>query len=181
MRDEIQEALDLGQAHRWDEAIARMKRVVDEEPTADHWAYLGTTYRSCSRWGEADAAYACALAIDARHVGALWGLGLSRGMQGDTEGAAEMLGQSVEMAPRFAPPRFQLALTLLERGDDAGALAHADAVRQLDERTAAKLDAILRERGLLPGCHQIASGSFARSFASTSSSVPFASLRNSVS
>lgn len=128
-----------------------MKAVVGEEPTAEHWAYLGTTYRSCSRWEEADGAYARALAIDARHVGALWGLGLSRGMQGDTQGAAEMLGRAVEVAPRFAPARFQLALTLLERGDETGALAHAEIVRGLDERTAAKLDAILGERGLLPG------------------------------
>lgn len=141
----------LGKDGRWDEAIARMKAVVNEEPTADHWAYLGTTYRSCSRWDEADEAYARSLAIDARHVGALWGLGLSRGMQGDTEGAAEMLGQAVEVAPQFAPPRFQLALTLLERGDEVNALAHADLVRKLDERYAAKLDAILDERGLLPG------------------------------
>ncbi len=151
MRKEIQEALDLGRADQWDEAIVKMKLVVDEEPTADHWAYLGTTYRSCSRWDEADAAYARALAADPRHVGALWGLGLSRGMQGDTEGAAEMLGEAVEVAPRFAPPRFQLALTLLERGGDAGALAHADVVRELDARYASKLDAILRERGLLSG------------------------------
>lgn len=151
MRDEIREALELGKADRWDEAIVRMKLVVDDEPTADHWAYLGTTYRSCSRWEEADLAYARALAIDARHVGTLWGLGLSRGMQGDTEGAAEILGRAVEVAPRFAPPRFQLALTLLERGDEAGALAHAGVVRGLDERYAATLDAILGERGLLPG------------------------------
>jgi tetratricopeptide (TPR) repeat protein len=151
VRREIQEALELGRADRWDEAIAKVKDVVAEEPTADHWAYLGTTYRSCSRWEEADAAYARALAVDAAHVGALWGLGLSRGMQGDTEGAAEMLGQAVEAAPRFAPPRFQLALTLLEQGDEAGALRHADVVRALDDRYAAKLDAILRERGLLPG------------------------------
>lgn len=151
MRREIQDALELGRADRWDEAIAMMKRVVDEEPTADHWAYLGTTYRSCSRWDEADEAYAHALGADAAHVGALWGLGLSRGMQGDTEGAAEMLGKAVGLAPRFAPPRFQLALTLLEQGDEAGALAHAGIVRELDVRYAAKLDAILRERGLLPG------------------------------
>lgn len=45
----------------------------------------------------------------------------------------------------------QLALTLLEQGDEPGALAHAEVVRELDERTAKKLDAILRERGLLPG------------------------------
>lgn len=127
-----------------------MKLVVDEEPTADHWAYLGTTFRSCSRWEEADGAYARALATDASHVGALWGLGFSRGMQGDTEGAAEMLGLAVEAAPRFAPPRFQLALTLLERGDEAGALAHAGVVRELDVRYAAKLDTVLLERGLLP-------------------------------
>ncbi len=151
MRREIQEALELGKSNRWDEAIAKMKAVVDEEPTADHWAYLGTTYRSCSRWDEADGAYGKALALERRHVGALWGLGLSRGMQGDTEGAAEMLGEAVDAAPRFAPPRFQLALTLLAQGDDAGALAHAEVVRGLDERYAAKLDAILRERGLLPG------------------------------
>ena len=128
-----------------------MKLVVDEEPTPDHWAYLGTTYRSCSRWDEADEAYARALAIDARHVGALWGLGLSRGMQGDTEGAAEMLGKAVGLAPRFAPPRFHFDMTLLEQGDDAGALAHAGILRELDVRYAAKLDAFLRERGLLPG------------------------------
>jgi Tfp pilus assembly protein PilF len=72
-------------------------------------------------------------------------------MQGDTQGAAEMLGQAVEVAPRFAPPRFQLALTLLERRDETGALAHAEVVRGLDERYAAKLDAILGERGLLRG------------------------------
>jgi hypothetical protein len=72
-------------------------------------------------------------------------------MQGDTEGAAEMLGEAVDAAPRFAPPRFQLALTLLAQGDDAGALAHAGVVRELDGRYAAKLDAILRERGLLSG------------------------------
>ena len=71
-------------------------------------------------------------------------------MQGDTDGAAEMLGRAVEAAPRFAPPRFQLALTLLERGDEASALAHAGVVRGLDARYAAKLDAILRGRGLLP-------------------------------
>lgn len=151
MRREIQDALELGRADRWDEAIAKMKAVVDEEPTADQWAYLGTAFRSCSRWEEADAAYARALAADAAHVGALWGLGLSRGMQGDTEGAAEMLGQAVEVAPRFAPPRFQLALTLLEQGDEVSALAHAEVVRALDERYASKLDAILGERGLLPG------------------------------
>jgi len=151
VRREIQDALELGRADRWDEAIAKMKLVVDGEPTADHWAYLGTTYRSCSRWEEGDAAYAKALALDRHHVGALWGLGLSRGMQGDTEGAAEMLGQAVEASPRFAPPRFQLALTLLERGDEPEALAHAEVVRELDERYAKKLDAILRERGLLPG------------------------------
>ncbi|MBK9088671.1 MAG: tetratricopeptide repeat protein [Holophagales bacterium] len=151
MRREIQEALDLGKANRWDEAIAKMKAVVDEEPTADHWAYLGTTYRSCSRWDEADGAYGKALALERRHVGALWGLGLSRGMQGDTEGAAEMLGEAVDAAPRFAPPRFQLALTLLAQGDDAGALAHAEVLRELDGRYAAKLDACLRERGLLSG------------------------------
>lgn len=126
-----------------------MKLVVASEPTADHWAYLGTTYRSCSRWEEADAAYARALAADPAHVGALWGLGLSRGMQGDAGGAAEVLGRAVEAEPRFAPPRFQLALTLLEQGDEAGALAHAGVVRGLDGRYAAKLDAILRERGLL--------------------------------
>lgn len=151
MRREIEEALDLGKANRWDEAIAKVKAVVDEEPTADHWAYLGTTYRSCSRWDEADGAYGKALSLERRHVGALWGLGLSRGMQGDPEGAAEMLGEAVDAAPRLAPPRFQLALTLLERGDDAGALAHADVVRELDGRYAAKLDEILRERGLLSG------------------------------
>ena len=151
MRSEILDALEDGKANRWDEAIAKMKLVVDEEPSADHWAYLGTAYRSCSRWDEADAAYGKALALDRTHVGALWGLGLSRGMQGDTDGAAKMLGQAVEMAPRFAPPRFQLALTLLERGDPTEALAHAEVVRRLDERYAAKLDAVLRERGLLPG------------------------------
>jgi tetratricopeptide (TPR) repeat protein len=151
VRRAIREALDLGKANRWDEAIARMKAVVDEEPTADHWAYLGTTYRSCSRWDEADGAYGRALALERRHAGALWGLGLSRGMQGDTEGAAEMLGEAVDAAPRLAPPRFQLALTLLERGDDAGALAHAEVLRELDGRYAAKLDACLRERGLLSG------------------------------
>lgn len=151
MRREIQDALELGRADRWDEAIAKLKLVVDEEPTADHWAYLGTTYRSCSRWDEADEAYGRALALDRCHVGALWGLGLSRGMQGDTEGAAEDLGRAVAVAPRFAPPRFQLALTLLELGDTEAALAHAAAVRDLDGRYAAKLDAILGERGLLPG------------------------------
>ncbi len=151
MRREVQDALELGRAERWDEAIAKLRLVVDEEPTADHWAFLGTTYRSCSRWEEADGAYARALAADAAHVGALWGLGLSRGMQGDTEGAAEMLGLAVEAAPGFAPPRFQLALTLLEQGDEAGALGHAEVVRGLDERYAGKLDAVLRDRGLLPG------------------------------
>ena len=44
-----------------------MKAVVDEEPTADHWAYLGTTYRSCSRWEDADGAYGRALAVDPAH------------------------------------------------------------------------------------------------------------------
>ncbi|MBK9374516.1 MAG: hypothetical protein IPN03_12500 [Holophagales bacterium] len=62
-----------------------------------------------------------------------------------------MLGRAVAVAPRFAPPRFQLALTLLELGDTEAALAHAAAVRDLDGRYAAKLDAILGERGLLPG------------------------------
>ena len=151
MRREVRDALELGRAERWDEAIAKMRAVVDEEPTAEHWAYLGTTYRSCSRWEEADGAYARALAVDAGHVGALWGLGLSRGMQGDADGAAEMLGLAVEASPRFAPPRYQLALTLLEQGDETGALRHAEVVRGLDERSASKLDAILRERGLLPG------------------------------
>lgn len=145
------EALELGRAGRWDEAIAKLERAVGAEPTAESWAYLGTALRSCSRYPEADAAYARALAIDARHVGALWGLGLSRGMQGDAEGADGMLAEAVAAAPRFAPPRFQLALTLLERGDEAGALAHAEVVRELDGRYAAKLDAILRERGLLSG------------------------------
>lgn len=149
MKGEIEEALALGKAERWDEAIAVLARVAAAEPTADHWAFLGTACRSCSRWEQADAAYARALATDAAHVGALWGLGLSRGMQGDAEGAEALLGRAVEAAPRFAPPRFQLALTLLERGAEAEALRHADAVRGLDPRYAARLDAILRERGLL--------------------------------
>lgn len=149
MKRAIEGALELGKAGRWDEAIEALARVVEAEPTADHQAYLGTAYRSCSRWEEADATYARALAADARHVGALWGLGLSRGMQGDAGGAEELLGRAVGEAPRFAPPRFQLALTLLERGAEEEALAHARVVRGLDARYAAKLDAILRERGLL--------------------------------
>lgn len=151
MRSEARDALELGRAGRWDEAIRILEAAIAESETADLHSWLGTTFRSCSRWEEADAAYARALAIDAGHVGALWGLGLSRGMQGDAEGAAEILASAVAAAPGFAPPRFQLALTLLELGDTEAALAHAAAVRGLDERYAAKLDAILRERGLLPG------------------------------
>lgn len=151
VKELVARAQELGKANAWDGAVEALGEALRIEPRdADTWALLGTAYRSCSSWDDAEAAYRTALGLAPGHLGATWGLGLLFGMKGDPLAAREWLGRAVSLEPRFAPSRFQLALTLLELGEAGGALAEHRVLEGLDPRYAARLAAVLREQGHLP-------------------------------
>ncbi len=101
------DAIALIDEDRYDEAIALLEEVAEEEPnSADVWNLLGLSYRSIGQSDRAFAAYNKALLINPDHVGANEYLGQLYLQVGDLEKAKAQL-RIVDTACVVGCPEFE--------------------------------------------------------------------------
>ena len=92
--DDLEEAGQLIERARYEEAIVILEGVVSDDPdNADAYNWLGYAHRQLGRYDEAVTHYERALAIDSDHRGALEYLGEAYLAMGDLAAAEAMLAR----------------------------------------------------------------------------------------
>jgi Flp pilus assembly protein TadD len=98
----LQQGLDLAAQSRWEESVAVLEQVVNEDPReAKAWVGIGHGLRQLGRFEEAIAAMERAVAADPRVSLYLYNLACFHALAGHREPAVELLGKAVAMRPEW--------------------------------------------------------------------------------
>ena len=109
-------------AGRIDEAIARVQRVLADDPeVVEAYVMLGNLHTKAQRTDQAIAAYQQALTLDERNENAAFALALAYKQAGRGEAAEAGFERVLQMNPRTTKAQWQLAEIWMARGDFARA------------------------------------------------------------
>jgi Flp pilus assembly protein TadD len=105
----------------WAPAESRLDALTRAAPeVAELWSLLGLVRRKQGALDPAEAAYDRALALDPRHLGALEYMGELRLMQGDLQGAQDLLARLETLCPPGCEEREELAAAIRAHGKAPG-------------------------------------------------------------
>jgi tetratricopeptide (TPR) repeat protein len=110
-RPDLQAA--LGESYfmsgRTEKAIDEFKHLVEVDPTARSYAFLGLSYRHLGRFDEARANFEQGLKLDPHNASCLFNMGYIEGRQGNQAKAEDYFQQTLKANPDFADALFELA------------------------------------------------------------------------
>jgi tetratricopeptide (TPR) repeat protein len=110
-RPDLQAA--LGESYfmsgRTEKAIDEFKHLIEIDPTARSYAFLGLSYRHLGRFDEARTYFEQGLKLDPRNASCLFNMGYIEGRQGNQAKAEEFFQQTLKANPDFADALFELA------------------------------------------------------------------------
>lgn len=92
-----------------DLAIEEFKRLVEIDPSARSFAFIGLSYRHLGRFDEARKYFAEGLKRDPRNASCLFNMGYIEGRQGNQAKAEELFQQALRANPEFSDALFELA------------------------------------------------------------------------
>jgi tetratricopeptide (TPR) repeat protein len=97
-----------------DQAIEEFKRLIDAEPSARSYLFLGLSYTHLGRFDEAKQSFQNGLKFDPRNSACLFNLGYIAERQGDSAGAAAIFQKVLLSNPNFPDALLELAKLRLE-------------------------------------------------------------------
>lgn len=110
-RPDLQAA--LGESYfmsgRTEKAIDEFKHLVEIDPSARSYAFLGLSYRHLGRFDEARTYFEQGLKLDPRNASCLFNMGYIEGRQGNQAKAEDYFQQTLKANPDFADALFELA------------------------------------------------------------------------
>ena len=110
-RPDLQAA--LGESYfmsgRAEKAIEEFKHLVEIDPTARSYAFLGLSYRHLGRFDDARINFEQGLKLDPRNASCLFNMGYIEGRQGNQAKAEDYFQQTLKANPDFADALFELA------------------------------------------------------------------------
>ncbi len=92
-----------------DKAIEVFKKLIEVEPSARSYAFLGLSYRHLGRFDEAKQYFQQGLKLDPHNSACLFNLGFIAERQGDTATAEAMFQQSLRSSPDYPDALLELA------------------------------------------------------------------------
>ena len=96
-------------AGKVDKAIDKFQKLIELDPSARSYVYLGISYRHLGRFDEAKKYFQDGLKLDPHNSICLFNLGLIAEGQGDSAQAEAMFQQALHSNPDFAPALLELA------------------------------------------------------------------------
>ena len=145
--EQVEEATELLQEGRLEEAIEALRQVVRDHPENEYgWFFLGQAFFEQQQWDKALKGYVEALQRAPRFLGAMLGAGHALLRLGRPDKALRMARQALLAAPEDGDARYLQGMAHLQRGERHAA---AEAFRRfLDSRpeweTAVEVQAILQ-------------------------------------
>ncbi len=138
-------AIAYGQGREFEKALDILRAGMGRFPLDTEIPSLaGTTLRTMGRLDEACSMYEQVLALKGDHLGALWGLGITLGMQGENRKARGSLLKAIAVDRDFAPAHFHLAVVSHALGLEAEATAELEVLRGLRSTFVPLLENILK-------------------------------------
>jgi tetratricopeptide (TPR) repeat protein len=110
-RSDLRAALDESyyMSGKVDKAIEEFKRLIDAEPSARSYLFLGLSYTHLGRFDEAKQSFQNGLKLDPRNSACLFNLGYIAERQGDSAGAAAIFQKVLLLNPNFPDALLELA------------------------------------------------------------------------
>jgi len=90
-------------------AIEEFKKLIEVDPSARSYAYLGLSYRDLGRFDEAKQYFQQGLKLDPRNSSCLFNLGFIAERQGDSAGAEAMFQEALRTNPDYPDALLELA------------------------------------------------------------------------
>src|SRR5271170_3074142 len=90
-------------------AIEEFKKLIEVDPSARSYAYLGLSYRDLGRFDEAKQYFQQGLKLDPHNSSCLFNLGFIAERQGDAASAETFFQQTLKSNPDFADALLELA------------------------------------------------------------------------
>ena len=97
-----------------DQAIEEFKRLIDAEPSAHSYLFLGLSYTHLGRFDEAKQSFQSGLKLDPHNSACLFNLGYIAERQGDSAGAAAIFQKVLLSNPNFPDALLELAKLRIE-------------------------------------------------------------------
>jgi tetratricopeptide (TPR) repeat protein len=92
-----------------EKAIDEFKRLIDLDPSARSYAFLGLSYRHLGRFDEARKYFQEGLKLDPRNASCLFNMGYIEGRQGNQAAAEQLFQQALKSNPDFSEALLELA------------------------------------------------------------------------
>jgi len=92
-----------------EKAIDEFKRLIDLDPSARSYAFLGLSYRHLGRFDEARKYFQEGLKLDPRNASCLFNVGYIEGRQGNQAAAEQLFQQALKSNPDFSEALLELA------------------------------------------------------------------------
>ncbi len=96
-------------AGKVDKAIEEFQKLIQADPSARSYVFLGISYRHLGRFDEAKQYFQQGLKLDPHNSACLYNLGFIAERQGDTAGAEALFQQALRASPDFADALLELA------------------------------------------------------------------------
>src|SRR5262249_48842960 len=96
-------------AGKTDKAIEAFKKLIQTDPTARSYVFLGVSYQHLGRFDEAKQYFQQGLRLDPHNTSCLFNLGFIAGRQGDSNEAESFLQQALHFNPDYADALLELA------------------------------------------------------------------------
>jgi tetratricopeptide (TPR) repeat protein len=101
-------------AGKTEKAIAEFKRLIEVDPSAASYAFMGLSYRHLGRFDEARSYFETGLKKDPRNASCLFNMGYIEARQGNHARAEEYLQQALRYKPDLAEATLELANLRIE-------------------------------------------------------------------
>jgi tetratricopeptide (TPR) repeat protein len=96
-------------AGKVDKAIEKFNKLIELDPSAPSYVFLGISYRHLGRFDEAKQYFQNGLKLDPHNTACLFNLGFIAERQGDSAQAEAMFQRALHSTPDFAPALLELA------------------------------------------------------------------------